>query len=295
MRFEGAGYSNVGISRESNQDSFVIKVASTPLGDVALVAVADGMGGLEHGELASAAVIRMLSQWFDTKLPVALEAMENSVGGFEHFVDGQWSGLVQDMNMDLIRHGMSERMNIGTTLTAMLAIGGRYSLVHVGDTRAYEITATETHQLTVDQTFVNREIKAGRLTPEEALTHPRRNVLLQCLGSTKEVVPDIVHGNLDCDAIYLLCSDGFRHVLTDTELRRLLGPDALSDEAWEIERARSGFKSATSAELADEEAAGFPAGSPTAALAQAGQLVMARKEQDNLTAVVLRAQLQGRR
>lgn len=233
MLFEGAGYSNVGRTRESNQDSYLIKVASTPVGDVALVAVADGMGGLECGELASAAVINMLSDWFDNKLPVALEAMESSVGGFENFVDGQWGGLVQDMNMALIRYGMAEHMNLGTTLTAMLAIGGRYSIVHVGDTRAYELTESATNQLTVDQTFVRREVEAGRITPEEALTHPRRNVLLQCLGSTKEVVPDLIHGNLDRDAIYLLCSDGFRHVLTDTELRRRLGPDALDANAWD--------------------------------------------------------------
>lgn len=188
--------------RESNQDSYLIKVASTTMGDVALLAVADGMGGLESGELASATVIRMLSTWFDTKLPAALEVMETSVGGFEQFVDGQWNGLIQDMNMALIRHGMAHRMNLGTTLTAMLAIGGRYSIVHVGDTRAYEIVVGGITQLTQDQTFVRREVEAGRLTPEEAIVHPRRNVLLQCLGSTKEVVPDLVHGNITRDAIY---------------------------------------------------------------------------------------------
>ncbi|MFR3923729.1 MAG: PP2C family protein-serine/threonine phosphatase [Collinsella sp.] len=193
MLFEGAGYSNVGRTRESNQDSYLIKVASTPVGDVALVAVADGMGGLECGELASAAVINMLSDWFDNKLPVALEAMESSVGGFESFVDGQWGGLIQDMNMALIRYGMAEHMNLGTTLTAMLAIGGRYSIVHVGDTRAYELTESQTNQLTVDQTFVRREVEAGRITPEEALTHPRRNAAA-VPGSTKEVVPDLIHG-----------------------------------------------------------------------------------------------------
>ena len=107
MLFEATGYSNVGQTRESNQDSYLIKIASTTMGDVALLAVADGMGGLESGELASASVIRMLSTWFDTKLPAALEAMEASVGGFEQFVDGQWNGLIQDMNMALIPWRMS--------------------------------------------------------------------------------------------------------------------------------------------------------------------------------------------
>ena len=295
MLFEGAGYSNVGRTRESNQDSYLIKVASTPVGDVALVAVADGMGGLECGELASAAVINMLSDWFDNKLPVALEAMESSVGGFESFVDGQWGGLIQDMNMALIRYGMAEHMNLGTTLTAMLAIGGRYSIVHVGDTRAYELTESATNQLTVDQTFVRREVEAGRITPEEALTHPRRNVLLQCLGSTKEVVPDLIHGNLDRDAIYLLCSDGFRHVLTDTELRRRLGPDALDANAWDAERRRGAYAACTAADLDREEQEGFEPGCVTQRIADMAKLVMDRKEADNVTALVLRVQAQGGR
>lgn len=288
MIFEATGYSNVGQVRESNQDSYLIKVASTTMGDVALLAVADGMGGLESGELASATVIRMLSTWFDTKLPAALEVMETSVGGFEQFVDGQWNGLIQDMNMALIRHGMAHRMNLGTTLTAMLAIGGRYSIVHVGDTRAYEIVVGGITQLTQDQTFVRREVEAGRLTPEEAIVHPRRNVLLQCLGSTKEVVPDLVHGNITRDAIYLLCSDGFRHVLTEGELRKRLGPAALTDSLWHVERMRPGFTQADDVVLTREEQEGFPQGSVSEQLAITAQLVMDRKEQDNLTTVVMR-------
>lgn len=289
MLFEGAGYSNVGTTRESNQDSFVIKVASTEVGDVALVAVADGMGGLSHGELASAEVIRVLSAWFEERLPEALEAMETSVAGFENFVDGQWGGLVQQMNLDLIRRGMACGANMGTTLTAMLAIGGRYSIVHVGDTRAYELRAHNLTQLTDDQTYVKREVDAGRLTPEEALTDPRRNVLLQCLGSTKEVVPALYHGNLSPDASYLLCSDGFRHVITESEMVRRLGPSALGEAAWTLERTRPNFAQAGAAELAAEEAAGFPAGSPSEALRLAAKLAMDRKEADNITAVVLRA------
>lgn len=294
MLFEATGYSNVGQTRESNQDSYLIKIASTTMGDVALLAVADGMGGLESGELASASVIRMLSTWFDTKLPAALEAMEASVGGFEQFVDGQWNGLIQDMNMALIRHGMSERMNLGTTLTAMLAIGGRYSIVHVGDTRAYEVGDDRVVQLTEDQTFVRREVAAGRMTPEEAMVHPRRNVLLQCLGSTKEVVPDLIHGNLDRDAIYLLCSDGFRHVLTDGEVRKRLGPAALDDASWAAERTRPGFAHADEVSLAVEEQHGFPEGSVSFRLASVARLVMDRKEEDNLTAVVMRVEQGGR-
>ena len=160
--------------------------------------------------------------------------------------------------------------------------------MHVGDTRAYEIVVGGITQLTQDQTFVRREVEAGRLTPEEAIVHPRRNVLLQCLGSTKEVVPDLVHGNITRDAIYLLCSDGFRHVLTEGELRKRLGPAALTDSLWHVERMRPGFTQADDAALAREEQGGFPQGSVSEQLAITAQLVMDRKEQDNLTAVVMR-------
>ena len=295
MLFEAAGYSCVGTTRDSNQDSFAIKVATTELGDVALVAVADGMGGLDHGELASAEVIRMLSYWFDHKLPDALETMGFSDAGFERLVDGQWAGLIRDMNMDLIRRSMAVRMNMGTTLTAMLLVGGRYTVAHVGDTRAYEIDAEAPRQITEDQTFVKREVDAGRMTPEEALVHPRRNVLLQCLGSTKEVVPAFYHGTVRPGSTYLLCSDGFRHVLTEGELQRRLGPAALDEAAWEAERTRPGFAKAELEELEAEEADGVPKGSVTEALKDAAQHVMDRKEADNITAVVLRAQKEGAR
>lgn len=295
MTFEGAGYSNKGISRESNQDSYLIKVAATPVGDVALVAVADGMGGLDEGELASATVIRMLSDWFDQRLPQALQAMGGSMAALERLVDGQWGGLLQDMNMALVRHGMATHANLGTTLTALLAVGGRYVVAHVGDTRAYELTSTGMTQLTEDQTYVHREVVAGRMTPEEAVDHPRRNVLLQCLGSTREVAPALVHGAVAPDATYLLCSDGLRHVVTDEELHRCLGPDALDEASWALERTRAAYARGTEADLARDDAEGFPEGSPSARLAETARLAMTRGEPDNITAVVLRTWQEGRR
>ncbi len=274
MKFEGAGYTDVGRVKETNQDSYLIKIAETAeMGDVALVAVADGMGGLAKGELASATAIRMLSDWFEEKLPLSLEAMDSSVSGFEQFVEGQWNGLVQELNLKIMRYGMRDKINLGTTLTAMLAIGGRYSIMHVGDSRAYEIEDGGVVQLTDDQTFVKREVEAGRMTPEEALTHPQRNVLLQCLGASKEVRPEMIHGNLKKSATYLLCSDGFRHVLTDNDLFERLSVTALAkndagcgtgdqNESGDVVRLRAVLRDIT-------------------------QLVMDRKERDNITAVAL--------
>ena len=267
MRFEGTGVTDVGTYKETNQDAYLLRIAQTDaLGDVALVAVADGMGGLAKGELASATVIRLLAEWFESKLPLSLEAMDTSVSGFEQFVEGQWNGIVQDLNLQIMRYGMRNKISLGTTLTAMLAIGGRYSIVHVGDSRAYEITDTSVVQLTEDQTFVKREIDAGRLTPEEARTHPQRNVLLQCLGASKEVRPAIIHGNLKRDATYLLCSDGFRHVLSDDDIREGLSWSGLGLAEGEPQRHAPALRGA---------------------LERLVDLVKQRQERDNITAVAL--------
>lgn len=263
MRFLATAYSDAGLVKKTNQDSCLIEIANTPYEEAALVAVADGMGGLKKGELASATVLRTLSAWFETKLPSSLEALDSSVEGLERFVEGQWHGLVQELNLKIMRYGFEHQYGLGTTLTAMLAFGARYTIVHVGDTRVYEITNEKVTQITTDQTFVNREIAAGRLTKEEGKTHPQRNVLLQCIGSSKEVNPDIIHGNLNPNASYLLCSDGFRHVLATDELRATLAPAVLQ---WQDKR-KSSF--------------------PAKALKSLADTVKKRKESDNITAVLL--------
>lgn len=257
------GCSDAGRVKDTNQDSYLIEIADTPLEDVALVAVADGMGGLRKGELASATAVRRMSAWFEEKLPASLETFDSSVEGFQQFVEGQWSGFVQDLNLEIMRHGINNTMSLGTTLTALLALGARYSFVHVGDSRIYEITPSGIKRLTEDQTFVRREIEAGRLTEEEAKDHPQRNVLLQCIGSSKEVKPQVQHGNIQRNATYLLCSDGFRHVITEEELHEALKPEALD---W-----------------TDETSASHP----EKVLRCLVDLAMERKERDNITALLL--------
>ena len=261
MKFRSAGATNVGTTKKTNQDSYLVKVAETELGDVALIAVCDGMGGLAKGELASAEVVHALSNWFENKLPILLETLSSSVEGLESSVEGQWGGLVQDLNIAIMRYGTSEQINLGTTLTAMLFVGGRYSILHVGDSRAYEITADEAKQLTTDQTYVAQEIEAGRMTEEEAKVHPQRNVLLQCVGSSVEVVPEIKHGFLNKRATYLVCSDGFRHVLNESELC-----DTFKKQSLEPLWSKDGVQGEIS---------------------QTIETVMKRGEQDNITAVVL--------
>ena len=100
--------------------------------------------------------------------------------------------------------------------------------MNVGDTRAYEI-ANGIRVLTKDQTVVAREVERGNLTPEQAAVDPRRSVLLQCIGASDEVYPDLFFGDTQLNAVYMLCSDGFRHEITEGEIYNYLNPNVMLD------------------------------------------------------------------
>jgi serine/threonine protein phosphatase PrpC len=102
-------------------------------------------------------------------------------------------------------------------LVAILLTETYFYIINVGDSRAYEIS-NQIRVLTNDQTVVAKEISLGRLTPEQAEKDPRRSVLLQCIGASIEVVPDFFVGNVVPNAVYMLCSDGFRHEITPEEI-----------------------------------------------------------------------------
>lgn len=216
MRFVATGDTDIGTTRKTNQDSVLIKHASTGDGEVLMAIVCDGMGGLSKGELASATVIREFSEWFDRQLPYELEHSDLSIIG------RKWELMLKDYNTKIAEYGKEINGSLGTTFTGMLFIGNSYVVVHVGDTRAYHIGSTLT-QLTTDQTFVAREIRRGTMSPEAAKTDKRRNMLLQCVGASRVVEPEIIYGTTERGA-YMLCSDGFRHEITDSEIYESLNP-----------------------------------------------------------------------
>lgn len=216
MRFVATVESDIGIVKSTNQDSVLLKHASSAVGEVLMAAICDGMGGLSKGELASKTVILEFAKWFDEELPFELKAFDPEV------VAGKWVLMLKDLNHRIGAYGKQHSVELGTTFTGVLFVGDEYVCVHVGDTRLYYI-ADSLSQLTEDQTYIAREIKSGRMTPEEAKVDKRRNVLLQCIGASQSIVPQTFHGRTD-RGIYLLCSDGFRHELTEQELLENLAP-----------------------------------------------------------------------
>lgn len=216
MHFTVTADTDIGISKETNQDSILFKQGSYSGGEVLMAVVCDGMGGLAKGELASATVIRAFSKWFDNELPYELENLDL------HVIGGKWSFMLKDLNVKIIEYAQENHITMGTTFTGVLFVGDEFVVTHVGDTRLYHIN-NSLKQLTNDQTFIAREIKKGTMTLEQAQIDKRRNMLLQCVGASDTLEPEIIVGKQE-KGVYMLCSDGFRHEITEKEIVESLSP-----------------------------------------------------------------------
>lgn len=220
-----AAYTDVGIKKATNQDSICLKIAETPVGKVVLAVICDGMGGLSKGELASTTVINAFSNWFEQKLPNQL--VEDD---FNRNIQTYWDQMLKEMNERIGAYGRKERIQLGTTVTALLIIDTKFMLIgHVGDSRVYRLN-DRIQVLTEDQTVVGRELKNGNITPEQAKVDPRRNVLLQCIGASKVVEPDFIPAQPKTGEVYVLCSDGFRHMISEQEIYDAFSPAKMIDE-----------------------------------------------------------------
>ncbi|MDT0318148.1 MULTISPECIES: protein phosphatase 2C domain-containing protein [unclassified Streptomyces] len=201
LRF--AAGSHVGMIRDHNEDS--------GYAGPRLLAIADGMGGQAAGEVASSEVISTLVQLDDdipgsdilTSLDVSVQRANSQLRAMVH----------EDPRLD----------GMGTTLTALLWTGQRLGVVHVGDSRAYLLRDGELTQITQDHTWVQRLVDEGRITEEEATTHPQRSLLMRALGSADHIEADLSIREVRPGDRYLLCSDGLSGVVSADTLRDTLG------------------------------------------------------------------------
>ncbi|TQL21432.1 serine/threonine protein phosphatase PrpC [Streptomyces sp. SLBN-134] len=200
LRF--AAGSHKGMIREGNEDS--------GYAGPRLLAIADGMGGAAAGEVASSEAIS------------TIVALDDDVPGSDLLTSlGQ---AVQRAN-DQLRMMVEEDPQLegmGTTLTALLWTGQRLGMVHVGDSRAYLLRDGVLTQITQDHTWVQRLVDEGRITEEEATTHPQRSLLMRALGSGEHVEPDLSIREVRAGDRYLICSDGLSGVVSHQTLEEAL-------------------------------------------------------------------------
>lgn len=201
LKLRYAAKSDVGLLREGNEDS--------AYAGPHLLAVADGMGGHAHGEVASAGTIATLAP-LDEDVPADPSAA--------------LEGAVRRAN-DELRHMVESDPSLegmGTTLTALLWTGAHAALVHIGDSRGYLLREDELHRTTRDHTLVQSLIDEGRIDEEEAAVHPQRSLLLRALDGRTEVEPDLSTAEIRAGDRYLLCSDGLSGVVSEDTLRETL-------------------------------------------------------------------------
>ena len=231
MDFYISSVTDKGIKKSVNQDCVFAELFDTPTGRAAFAVLCDGMGGLKFGEVASTLLVAAFANWAYSALPALARVPIE-----DHIIRREWTALISRLNTQIRQYGSKRGSAAGTTVTALLLTQGRYFILNIGDSRAYEIGGA-VRQLTDDHTVVADGIRMGTITPKQAENAPMKNVLTRCVGVEESVAPDFFFGTPRKDAVYMLCSDGFRHCVSDAELHEFLleknsgGPERMKVQA----------------------------------------------------------------
>jgi PPM family protein phosphatase len=210
VKLAAASATDQGRVRGNNEDAFLVD------DERALFAVADGMGGHRGGEVAS---------------HTAIEALRAAVANGTPLHDA-----ITRANLAVLARaaGDDELTGMGTTLTAIIAVGGRQLLIgHVGDSRAYLLHNGELRRATDDHSLVEELVREGRLTPEQAEAHPQRAIVTRALGVDDDVDVDLYTLDVDAGDRVVLCSDGLTTMVRERDIERLArsepDPQSLAD------------------------------------------------------------------
>ena len=194
---------HVGKVRPINEDAYYL-----PEDGECFAAVADGMGGHQAGEVASAIAIREFTAEIRGKA-LNEDALKDAVRRAN-------AAIYEEGARDPLKRGM------GTTLTALWYDEDTVYLTHVGDSRAYLLRNRALMQLSNDHSLVSELVALGEITPEQALTHPQRNFITRALGTGKKTEADILHLDFQPGDAWLLCSDGLTNHLRTAEIAEVL-------------------------------------------------------------------------
>lgn len=216
-----AGKTDPGRVRALNEDALAIRA------EYGFAIVADGMGGYNAGEVASGIATSVLSESLEERLqdPIATR------GDVRH---------LHRMMVDCVQHASASiheaarqeprYQGMGTTLVAALFHAGGVSIAHVGDSRAYRFRNGELTRLTRDHSFLQEQLDAGLITPEQARNSVDRNIVTRALGVDAEVQVDIHVQDVRAQDIFLLCSDGLNEMLSDQRIAAILHAQSRSLE-----------------------------------------------------------------
>ena len=202
---------DIGRMRPINEDSYY-----APQPGERFCAVADGMGGHNAGEVASALAVQVFSEHMRAVETISAEALRDAV---ERANDAVYQAALENAGMN----------GMGTTFSALAQGGENVYLAHVGDSRIYLVRRGAILQVTTDHTLVEEMVQKGLITPREARIHPKRNIITRALGTEERVQIDIVQMIARPGDAFFLCSDGMTNYVDEREILRA----ALSDRDWQ--------------------------------------------------------------
>ena len=209
---------DTGRVRSHNEDSVtIVKNASGEH----LMIVADGMGGHRAGEIASSMVVTQIGTRFSNLSTIGSKM--DAVKWLKENVD--------EVNASILKYGEehTESMGLGTTVVMALLTKDFLIFVNIGDSSGYVLKNKVLHKITKEHTLVNFLVETGELTPEEAINHPKKNVLMQALGASEKQELDIFDVDPNVDAI-LLVTDGLTNMLTMDQVEKVLNDEELKYE-----------------------------------------------------------------
>lgn len=204
-----AARTDVGMIRSGNEDSFAADAET----DRGLFIVADGMGGHAAGEVASEMAVQIVRR----------EMHDAGDLASQQTMDRMRESLLR-ANRAIHDRTISEtdKQGMGTTASALLVTPGNYLIGQVGDSRVYLLRDGALRQLTKDHSYVQEQVDAGFLTPEQARYHPYSNVITRCVGASPTVEPDVYSGETRTGDLFLVASDGLTGMVDDRRLQQLL-------------------------------------------------------------------------
>ncbi len=200
-----AGKTDIGAVRSSNQDSFAIKLLNN---DRVYAIVCDGMGGANGGETASLMAVECITKALD-------EGLRQNMS--EKSVSLLFESAIYNANINIFNKALNqeELKGMGTTVVLVYTENNLAYIAHVGDSRLYLINNDSINQLTRDHSVVQDMIESGQITPEEALTHPHKNIITRALGTTNDVFADFNVIEKKPGDTLLLCTDGLSNYASE--------------------------------------------------------------------------------
>lgn len=220
MQIKVGARTDVGMVRSGNEDNFFAEADARR----GVFVVADGMGGHAAGEVASEMAVQIVAR---ALLP--LESVDQP--GAEETV----ASALKDANRAIYERMLAEvdKQGMGTTASVLVMSDRGYLIGQIGDSRVYLLRDGALVQITKDHSYVQEQVDAGLLTPEQARYHPYSNVITRCVGASDEVEADVYRGDIRAGDVFLVASDGLTGMVDDRRLQQLLlarsGPGRIVD------------------------------------------------------------------